>query len=674
MINSSVLRQSPNLTRRRFVEGLAVTSALATLPWPLARAAQLAQPGPAMLSGDRLDLTIGEIPFNVTGRQRVATTVNGSVPAPTLRMREGDTVTINVTNRMREPTSIHWHGILLPGNMDGVPGLSFRGIMPGETFTYQFPIKQGGTYWYHSHSGMQEQTGMYGALILVPKDNEPYTYDRDYVVVLSDWTDEDPMAIVANLKQQPDYYNFQQRTLGTFFQDVRRVGFGAALQDRLTWGQMRMSPTDIQDVTGATYTYLINGQPPAANWTALFNPGERVRLRFINSSAMSTFDVCIPGLPLTVVAADGNDVEPVNVAEFRIGVAETYDVIVEPRDAAFTIFAQSQDRSGYARATLAPRLGMTAPIPPLSPRPLRTMADMGTGAHHGALGATAVPGMAGPSMPQPGAAPDHAAHLAAGAPPAMSMSGAAASTDHAAHIAASAADHAAHGAAASGASAMRAPPAMDHSMHGGTAPMSPGAPADHAAHAAAGASTTTSGVGSAAANATGVDPRTLPGQVNVDNVATQPMNRLGEPGTGLEDNGRRVLVYTDLRALKPDPDTRPPERDIEFHLTGNMERWVWGFDGKKFSEAGPVRIRLGERVRFVLINNTMMEHPIHLHGFLFSIENGQEGRFPLKHTVNVKPGERMSFVFTADTPAHWAFHCHLLYHMEMGMFRTILVA
>jgi CopA family copper-resistance protein len=381
------------------------------------------------------------------------------------------------------------------------------------------------------------------------------------------------------------------------------------------------------DVTGATYTFLINGQPPAANWTALFNPGEKVRLRFINGSSMTTFDVRIPGLPLTVVAADGNDVEPVAIGEFRIGVAETYDVIVEPRDAAFTIFAQAQDRSGYARASLAPRPGMTAAIPPMSFRPLRTMADMGMGANH-------VHGAAPAAAPSPPPA----------APQAMP------GMDHAAHDMAAAAD-------------MTAP---DHAAHGATTT----AAVDHAAHGAmVGAAT----AGSAAVNASGVDPRTLMGQVNVDNVATQPMNRMSEPGTGLEDTGRRVLVYTDLKALKPDPDSRPPERDIEFHMTGNMERWVWGFDGKKFSEAGPVHVKFGERVRFVLINNTMMEHPIHLHGFLFLVENGQEG-LPLKHTINVKPGERMSFVFTAHTPGYWAFHCHLLYHMDMGMFRTVLVA
>lgn len=598
-------------TRREFVRGLTVagitTSSLGRFAYAAPAAPAL---GPTVLSGDRFDLTIGAVPVNITGRSRIATAVNGSVPAPTLRMREGETVTINVTNRLDEPTSIHWHGILLPNAMDGVPGLTFQGIKPGETFTYRFPIKQAGTYWYHSHSGMQEQTGLYGALLLVPHDQEPYAYDRDYVIVLSDWTDEDPMMIVSNLKQQSDYYNFQRRTLGTFLDDAKQVGFSAALQDRLMWGQMRMSPTDIMDVTGAAYTFLINGHSPAANWTALFNPGEKVRLRFINSSSMTTYDVRIPGLPMSVVAADGNDVEPVTIGEFRIGVAETYDMIVEPRDAAFTIFAQAQDRSGYARATLAPRMGMIAVVPAMDPRPLRTMKDMGMGENH-------MHGGAAPAM----ASDDHAAHAAVVGMMAM--------------------DHTGHGAAtASG---------MEDMAHTAGAPSNP-----------------------AAMNADGVDPRTLMDKVNVDNVATQPIDRLGEAGTGLDDNGRRVLVYTDLRALKPVSET--PDRDIEFHLTGNMERWVWGFDGKKFSEAAPIHIKLGERVRFVLINNTMMEHPIHLHGFLFSVENGQDGRFPRKHTINVKPGERAAVHFTADTPGRWAFHCHLLYHMEMGMFRTVMVA
>jgi CopA family copper-resistance protein len=569
-----------SLSRRRFVQGLTFATCMGTL----CRGTGFAQGMPLpTLSGERIDLVVAPTAFNVTGRAGTATTVNGSLPAPTLRLREGDAASIRVTNRLAEPTSIHWHGIRLPADQDGVPGLVFRGIAPGETFVYRFPVRQSGTYWYHSHSGMQEQTGLYGALILVPREPEPYTYERDYVVMLSDWTDEDPMTILANLKEQSDYYNYHRRTFATLLEDARQQGWKATLADRLRWGRMRMSPADIMDVTGAAYSFLCNGLPPAANWTALFNRGERLRLRFINGSTMTTFDVRIPGLAMTVVAADGSDVEPITVDEFRIGVAETYDVIVAPpSEAAYTIFAQAQDRSGFARGTLAPRTGMMASVPRLDPRPLRTMVDMG-------MAMTGMEGMQeAPDVDMPHAGRSHSAV-----------------------------------------------PSV---------------------------------------NADGVDPRALHGRPFVDNLSEDPHSRLAEGGDGLDGNGRRVLVYADLKALHPDADRRAPAREIEFHLTGNMQRFVWGFDGRKFSEVGPVRVKLGERVRFVLVNDTMMEHPIHLHGFLFSLENGQQGRLPLKHTVNVKPSERLSFLFTADTPGHWAFHCHLLYHMEAGMFRTVLVA
>jgi CopA family copper-resistance protein len=573
-------------SRRRFVLGLAGSAAVIGVPvWSRA---QNTSGQPAVLNGDRFDLTIGEQPFNVTGKARIATSVNGSVPAPILRLREGALVTLNVTNRLKELTSIHWHGFRLPADMDGVPGLSFRGIMPGETFTYRFPIVQGGTYWYHGHSGMQEQTGLYGAAIMVPKDQEPYAYDRDYVVMLSDWTDEDPMAVIANLKQQSSYYNFQQKTLPDYLAEAKEKGIKASWDDWAMWAKMRMSPTDILDVSGSTYTYLVNGQPPARNWTALFEPGEKVRLRFINGAAMSIFDVRIPGMKMTVVAADGSDVVPVTVSEFRIGVAETYDVIVEPQDQAYTIFAQVMDRTGYARGTLAPQPGMTAEVPPMDPRPLRTMVDMGMSMKGmaGMAGMANMPGMShGPAVPEP----NH--------PPAAVV-----------------------------------------------------------------------------LNADGVDPKTLKGSPGVDNVADEAKSRLDEPGEGEEGNGRTVLLYSDLKALKPDPATRPPDRELVFRLTGNMERWTWGFDGKKFSESAPIRLKLGERVRFTLVNDTMMEHPIHLHGFLFSVENGQDGALPIKHTILVKPAEKVGVVFDADTPGHWAFHCHLMFHMDMGMFRTVVIA
>ena len=580
------------MRRRRFIQAVGAAGLLGPALW--GRSGRAAPSAP-VLSGTEFALEIGEMPFNVTGRRRTATAVNGQVPAPTLRWREGDTVRLAVTNRLSDPTSIHWHGILVPGPMDGVPGLSFAGIPPGETFVYQFPVRQSGTYWYHSHSAFQEQTGLYGALVIEPKVGSAYAFDRDYVVLLSDWTDENPHALLSNLKFQSDYHNYHRRTLGTFIEDARTKGLGATISDRLEWGKMRMAPTDILDVSGATYTYLLNGYAPAANWTALFKPGERVRLRFINGSSMSIFDVRIPGLPMTVVQSDGNDVEPVTVDQFRIGTAETYDVIVQPdRDEAFAIFVQAEDRSGFARGTLTPRPGMTAPIPPMDPRPLRTMADMGMGG----MDSGSMAGMGHGSMP----GMDH------GSMPGMS-----------------------HG-----------------SMEG----------MDHGAM---------SGMGKDPAAAE------LDGKVGVDNVAMTPMDRSGEPLEGVPA-GRRVLSYRDLRALKPALDNRPPGREIVLHLTGNMQRFMWGFDGKKYSEAGPILLQLGERVRFTLINDSMMEHPMHLHGLWSELDNGQDTYRPYKHTILVRPGERVSFLVNADAPGRWAFHCHLLYHMEAGMFREVRVA
>jgi len=618
-------------TRRRFVQGLACSTAMGLL---LKNGAHAQDSNAAVLTGNQFDLDIEPVPLNITGRERVATLINGVLPSPTLRWREGDTVTLNVTNRLSEDSSIHWHGILLPAAMDGVPGLTFPGIMPGETFTYRFLVKQSGTYWYHSHSGTQEQTGMYGAIIIAPRGGEAHDFDREHVIVLSDWTDENPKTIVANLKMQSDYYNRQERTLGTFLEDVGRMGFGAALNDRLMWGAMRMSPTDIMDVTGSTYTFLVNGQPPAANWTALYQPGERVRLRVVNASAMTTFDVRIPGLDLTIVQADGTDVEPVTVEEFRIGVAETYDLIVTPDgDEAYTFFAQAQDRSGYTRATLAPREGMSAPIPTMDPRPLRTMADMGM--DHGAMNMDTGVVSGGDAQQTQMPSMDHAGM-----------------------------DHGNMGAVPeAGAPAMEGMPTMDHSTMDHTA--MPGM--NHAMGAAA-------AVSGPVENADGIDPTTLRRSPSVANMAEMPQNRLAQAGTGLDGNGRRTLTYAELRALTPHENMPTPSRTIEFHLTGNMERFIWGFNGKKFSESAPVHVRLNETVRFALINNTMMEHPIHLHGFFTKLENGQGDRMPLKHTVNVKPGERLGYIFTAHTPGHWAFHCHLLYHMDTGMFRTILVS
>jgi CopA family copper-resistance protein len=565
---------------------------------------------PAVLSGTDFDLTIGETPMNFTGRPRIAYTINGTVPGPTLRWKEGDTVTLRVGNRLDEDTSIHWHGILLPANMDGVPGLSFDGIAPGEAYLYRFHVRQGGTYWYHSHSGFQEQRGVYGPLIIDPLEPDPYRYDREHTILLSDWTDERPERVFAKLKKQSDYYNFRQRTVGDFVRDVRRQGWRATLADRRAWGEMRMDPTDLSDVSGYTYTYLFNGITPEGNWTGLFRPGERVRLRFINGSAMTYFDVRIPGVKMTVVAADGQNVHPVTVDEFRIAVAETFDVLVEPSGQdAFTIFAQSMDRTGFARGTLAVREGLSAPVPEPDPRPLLTMADMGHD-HHGTHG-----------TPAP-AQPDH---------------------DH---------DHAGHG-------MVEATPAAAglHAAHG-AAPQKPGIADPHAGHDVPAVQT---------------HPASEHRNPLVDMQTMTPASRLDDPGIGLRETGRRVLTYGDLRSVFDDPDGREPGRAIELHLTGHMDRFVWSFDGIKFSDARPIRLTYGERLRVVLVNDTMMSHPIHLHGMWSDLED-DHGRFLARlHTVDMPPGTRRSFRVTADALGRWAFHCHLLYHMEAGMFREVRV-
>jgi CopA family copper-resistance protein len=569
------------------------------------------------------DLSIGALRVDYTGRPANAVAVNGSVPGPLLRWRQGETVTLRVANRLGVDTSIHWHGILLPSNMDGVPGLSFHGIRPGEAFAYRFTLKQAGTYWYHAHSSLQEAKGVYGAIVIEPDQPDPVAADRDYVLLLSDWSDEDPHAIVRKLKIQPDYYNRYKRTVGDFVRDARRDGLGATLDDRGTWGRMRMSPTDLADVNGLTYTFLVNGATPAGNWTGLFERGEKVRLRFINGSAMTYFDVRIPGLQMTVVAADGQPVHPVGIDEFRIGVAETLDVVVTPmEDQPYTVFAQSMDRSGYARATLAPRMGLEAPVPALDPRAILTMADMGHGDH------------AGHDMPAHGTAPDES-ETPGGTPGAAGINHA--SMSHAAMNQAPI-DHAAMG-------------------HAGTGE----AGADHSKH------------GSGDATAMVSHPASERGNPAVDMQTMAPSRALDDPGIGLRGNGRRVLTAADLKSAFDDPDPREPSRTVELHLTGNMERYVWGFDGIRFSEAEPVRLNYGERMRIVLVNDTMMEHPIHLHGMWSDLED-ESGAFHLrKHTISVPPGHVRSYRVSADALGRWAYHCHMLLHMELGMFREMRV-
>ena len=593
-------------SRRRFVQGLAAGGAIAGLGlWPKPGWALKSAGQPQVLAGTDFDLAIGEVAANFTGRTRNAVAVNGSIPAPLLRWREGTTVNLRVSNALPpgsihgEETSIHWHGILLPANMDGVPGLSFDGISRGETYHYRFTVKQGGTYWYHSHSAFQEQAGLYGPLIIDPLEPEPFSYDRDYVVMLSDWTDLDPTALFARLKKMSDYDNYYKRTVGDFFRDARREGLASALQDRKMWGEMRMTPTDLSDVNAHTYTYLMNGTTALGNWTGLFRSGEKVRLRFINGSSMTHFDVRIPGLKMTVVAADGQYVHPVTVDEFRIATAETFDVIVQPSGQdAFTIFAQDMARTGYVSGTLAVREGLRAPVPAVDPRPILTMADMGHG------------GMA------------HGGHdmgdMAGGAQQEMaSMQG----MDHSGHAMAS---------------------MEDHDM--------PGPPGGMVTH-----------------------PASEAGNPLVDMQTMSPTPRLDDPGIGLRDNGRTALTYAMLRSAFDDPDGRDPAREIELHLTGHMEKFAWGFNGMKFSDAEPLRLNYGERLRIVLVNDTMMSHPIHLHGMWSDLED-EQGHFHVrKHTIDVPPGTRRSYRVRADALGSWAYHCHLLYHMEAGMMRQVRV-
>ncbi len=576
------------LSRRRFVQGLALGGIAASGLWRNdARAA--AQANTPVLRGSSQSLQIGRLPVNFTGRPRSAIAINQSLPAPTLRWREGDTVSVRVRNALTDqPTSVHWHGLLLPANMDGVPGMSFDGIAPGQEYHYRFALRQSGTYWYHSHSMFQEQSGLYGAIVIDPLVPPPYRHDREHVVLLSDWTDLDPAALFRRLKQMPSHDNYAQRTVGDFLRDARDDGLRATLADRGMWGRMRMTPTDLSDVNANTYTYLLNGVAPAGNWTGLFKPGEKVLLRFINGSSMTYFDIRIPGLRMTVVAADGQYVHPVSVDELRIAAAETFDVIVEPLGQdAFTLFAQDMGRTGFACGTLAVQHGLQAPIPALDPRAILTMQDMGHG-----------DGM------------DHALPAMHGAPGML----------------------AAHGM---------------HTMHSHD---------DAKAHDKA---------PHHSASETG-NPL-----IDMRSNATAP--RLDDPGVGLRDNGRRVLCYADLHSVFDDPDGREPGRDIELHLTGHMEKFAWSFDGIAFASAQPLRLQYGERLRIVLVNDTMMQHPIHLHGMWSDLEDAH-GNFQVrKHTIDMPPGTRRTYRVRADALGRWAYHCHLLYHMEAGMMREVRV-
>ncbi len=602
------MSRNNDISRREFIKATGAGLFLAGLhcALPLPSWALTASPGITAATRQSLyDLTLAYSPIRIDGREGIATGINGTVPGPLIHLREGDDVVLNVTNRLDDTkhSSIHWHGILVPFRMDGVPGINFNGIQPGETYQYRYRVKQAGTYWYHSHSRFQEQTGAYGPLIIDPKDGEPFSFDRDYPVVLSDWSFTDPETIFRNINLMGHYYNFQQRTVGDFFDDIEDRGFANTVADRMAWGRMRMSPVDLADVTGHIYTFLMNGHSPDMNWTALFKPGEIIRLRFINASATTNYDVRIPGLEMEVVMADGKAVRPVPIDEFRIGVAETYDVLVRPKqDQAFTLFAESLDRSGYTRGTLAPEMGMRAEVPPLRPRPVRRLEDIGMGGMDDSLF-----GMSHKKMKM-GGKKKHA------------------NFEHT---------------------------PMDHDQ------MKPGAQLQ--------------------------DPR-IPGpngpkpfkpdksRSNVAMVIMDLKYRLDQPGIGLGQDGRRVLTYQDLVSIEPQPYKETVDREMTINITANMERYMFSFDGKKFSEhPGPYLFRHHERLRLFLVNHTMMEHPIHLHGMWMQLENGAD-KLPFKHTILTKPGEVLSALITPIEKGDWAFHCHLLYHMEAGMFQVVRVA
>ena len=632
------------LLRAAAVSGAGFGLAQALPAWAQPLSTGLVRPLPTV-SGSDIALTIGQVSVEVDGKVSRAIGINGTVPGPLIRLKEGQRVRLRVENTLDEESSIHWHGLLVPFEMDGVPGVSFPGIMPRSTFDYAFDLTHAGTYWYHSHSAYQEEDGVYGPIVIDPAGPDPVAYDREHVLVLSDHSPLAGATIYRKLKQAGGpYFNRQRMTLSGLL-----AGKDLTAQQRWEWAQMRMDAADIADVTGSTYAFTINGFGPFDNWTGLFTPGERVRLRIINASAQTTFNIRIPGLPMTVVQADGLNVRPVTVDEFQIGTAETYDVVVTPADRAYSVVSEASDRSGLGRATLAPREGMSAPVPPLRPRPLLTMKDMGMGEmDHSGMGHGGM---------------DHGGMNHGG----MDHGGSSAATKRG--IDPSARQNASgelwkltgwkDTSAESAATAIAGMTGMDHAAMGhGATPPAGAASMDHGAMGMRDF-----------ANAPKVNKN--PG---VQTISPMPVDRMGDPGTGLDTVGHRVLTYRDLVALERNADTRAPTRQLDIHLTGNMERYMWSFDGVKLSEpAEPIPFRHNERVRVRLVNDTMMQHPIHLHGHFFELVTGHGAFSPRKHTVNVQPGGTATFDVTLDAQGDWAFHCHNLYHMTAGMMRVVTV-
>ncbi len=599
-----MFHKDSKISRRTFVKGAVAASIIVTVPLSLQAKTTITQRQESVeIRGNEFHLSIVKTAVNITGVPAIATLVDGMISGPTLRWKEGEKVTIHVTNQLTEDTSIHWHGIILPTDMDGVPDISFMGIKPGETFTYHFKVIQSGTFWYHSHSGFQEQTGIYGAIVIDPIIPDPYKYDKEYVITLSDWSDENPVTVFRKLKISSDYYNFKKRTGGDFFSEVKEKGFFTAFNERKMWNEMAMTDRDLSDVTGYTYTYLMNGVNPATIFKALFKNGDKIRLRFINSASMTFFDVMIPGLKMTVVASDGNNIQPVSVDEFRIGVAETYDVIVEPEENhAYAIFAQSLDRSGYALGALTYDENIITNTPPMDPLPILTHADMGMSMSSSNMDHSSQDMSAMPSVPT------------IEKESAMKCGG-----------------------------GMKMP--INHSSKNNDLKKSP----------------------------IPITPLEEDQGVQTTMRAMNPQYRLDDPGVGLRNNTRKVLTYADLKSLVSTKHDKYPEREIILHLTGNMERYMWSINGIAYKDAKPLEFKYGERLRITYINDTMMNHPMHLHGMWSDLETGDDNYLPKKHTIIVQPGSKISFRVNVDAKGSWAFHCHLLYHMA-GMFRKVVVA
>lgn len=586
-------------------------------------------------------LTIAQEDVRIRDNTAGAMTINGQIPGPTLYFEKGDTARIHVTNEMNAATSIHWHGLLVPPSMDGVPFVTQVPIQPGATFVYEFPIRQTGTYWYHSHSELQEQSGLYGSIVI---DDGRHPVDRAYVVLLSDWTTEDPHEVLRTLKRGSHWYALEKGASQSIFGAAKAGRLGDYFSREL----QRMPPMDIADVA---YDYFLsNGRPETA---LAAEAGEKVRLRVINGSATTYFHLNFSGGPMTIISADGQRVEPVKEDLFLIGVAETYDVLVTlPERGAYELRATAHDGSGV------------------------TSTWLGQGEKHPAR---TIPR---PDLYEPMAHGDAGSVLALTPAAAMGMSDA--------RVEAGAFDHpgTGHGGHDMGLGEM--PAAREHpGQHGGGGSMARGMP-DHHGHGVAHKpehdampreSSPSAHVHGQMPAAEHVGHEQMPAAGAHVSAARPFSHRFGlleadvasRPELASEGGKERPSTpYARLKAAEPtDPPAGAPVREIRLTLDGDMQRYTWFIDNQPVSEADTIRVREGEVVRFILINRTMMHHPMHLHGHFFRVINGQGDRAPLKHTVDVAPMATTVIEFYTDEIGDWLFHCHLLYHMKSGMTRLV---